>query len=386
MTDSPFFQVDTVDARTHARTGRITTARGVIETPVFMPVGTQGTVKAITQDMLEALDARIILGNTYHLFLRPGHETIRQLGGLHRFISWDRAILTDSGGYQVFSLGDLRKIREEGVEFRSHLDGARQFLSPEISMQIQHALGSDIVMAFDECTPFPATQREAKESLELTTRWARRSRLAFDSLPDAPGEPERTARDSRLFGINQGSVYHDLRKQSLEQLVEIGFDGYAIGGLSVGEEKEQMYDAVEFIAPQMPHSRPRYLMGVGTPEDLVECVARGVDMFDCVMPTRNARNGQVFTSRGKLNIRNAKFNRDDRPLDEDCRCAVCLRYSRAYLRHLYNCGEMLAATLCSYHNLAFYLDTMRLIRQSILLGDFPAFRLQYLERLRSQTE
>jgi queuine tRNA-ribosyltransferase len=387
---SAFFQVDSVDARTHARMGRITTSRGIIETPVFMPVGTQGTVKAITQDMLEALDARIILGNTYHLFLRPGHEIIRQLGGLHRFISWDRAILTDSGGYQVFSLGDLRKIREEGVDFRSHLDGSSQFLSPEVSMQIQHALGSDIVMAFDECTPFPATHRQAKESLELTTRWARRSRAEFDSLQSATilsdNWPQSAIPNAWLFGINQGSVYHDLRRESLEQLVEIGFDGYAIGGLGVGEEKEQMYDAVEFIAPQMPHGRPRYLMGVGTPEDLVECVARGVDMFDCVMPTRNARNGQVFTARGKLNIRNAKFNRDDRPLDEDCRCMVCLRYSRAYIRHLYNCGEMLAATLCSYHNLAFYLDTMRLIRQSILLGDFPAFRLQYLERLRSQTE
>jgi len=379
MADKPFFQVDSVDERTHARTGRLATARGVIETPVFMPVGTQGTVKAITQEMLEDLDARIILGNTYHLFLRPGHELIRELGGLHRFISWDRAILTDSGGFQVFSLGDLRKIREEGVEFRSHLDGSSQFLSPEVSMQIQHALGSDIVMAFDECTPFPATHRQAKESLELTARWASRSRAEFDTLNNAIRNP------SWLFGINQGSVYHDLRKQSLEQLVEIEFDGYAIGGLSVGEEKEQMYDNVEFIAPQMPFGRPRYLMGVGTPEDLIECIARGIDMFDCVMPTRNARNGQVFTSRGKLNIRNAKYSRDDRPLDDDCRCAVCLRYARAYIRHLYNCGEMLAATLCSYHNLAFYLDTMRLIRQAIGLGDFPAFRLHYLKRLQSET-
>jgi queuine tRNA-ribosyltransferase len=375
MTDKPFFQVDTVDSRTHARTGRIVTSRGVIETPVFMPVGTQGTVKAITQEMLEALEARIILGNTYHLFLRPGHEIIRQLGGLHRFMSWDHALLTDSGGFQVFSLGDLRKIREDGVEFRSHLDGSSQFLSPEVSLRIQHALGSDIVMAFDECTPYPATQREAKESLELTARWARRSRAEFDSLQSAT---QSAFPNAWLFGINQGSVYHDLRKQSLEQLVEIGFDGYAIGGLSVGEEKEQMYDAVEFIAPQLPQSRPRYLMGVGTPEDLIECVARGVDMFDCVMPTRNARNGQVFTSRGKLNIRNAKFNRDDRPLDEECGCAVCLRYARAYLRHLFNSGEILGATLCSYHNLAFYLDTMRLIRQAILLGDFPEFRLRYL--------
>jgi queuine tRNA-ribosyltransferase len=384
MTDRPLFQVDTVDTRTHARTGRITTSRGVIETPVFMPVGTQGTVKAITQEMLETLDARIILGNTYHLFLRPGPEIIRQLGGLHRFISWDRAILTDSGGFQVFSLGELRKIREEGVDFRSHLDGSSQFLSPEISMQIQRALDSDIVMAFDECTPYPATHQEARESLELTIRWARRSRIEFDSLRDT--KDDLTAVNHSLFGINQGSVYLDLRKQSLEQLVEIGFEGYAIGGMSVGEETEQMYDTVEFIAPQMPHVRPRYLMGVGTPENLIECVSRGIDMFDCVMPTRNARNGQVFTARGKLNIRNAKYNRDERALDDECRCAVCLRYSRAYIRHLYNCGEMLAATLCSYHNLAFYLDTMRLIRQAILLGEFPDFRLRYLERLRSETE
>ncbi len=384
MTDCPLFQVDTIDSRTHARTGRITTSRGVIETPVFMPVGTQGTVKAITQDMLETLDARIILGNTYHLFLRPGPEIIRQLGGLHRFISWDRSILTDSGGFQVFSLGELRKIREEGVDFRSHLDGSSQFLSPEVSMQIQRALGSDIVMAFDECTPFPATHQQARESLELTIRWARRSRVEFDSLRDT--KDDRTAGNHSLFGINQGSVYHDLRKQSLEQLVEIGFEGYAIGGMSVGEETAQMYDAVEFIAPQMPHGKPRYLMGVGTPENLIECVARGVDMFDCVMPTRNARNGQVFTAHGKLNIRNAKYNRDERALDEDCSCAVCLRYTRAYIRHLYNCGEMLAATLCSYHNLAFYLDTMRLIRQAILLDEFPAFRLRYLKRLRSETE
>ncbi|MBO0799834.1 MAG: tRNA guanosine(34) transglycosylase Tgt, partial [Blastocatellia bacterium] len=334
------------------------------------------------------LDARIILGNTYHLFLRPGHELIRQLGGLHRFISWDRAILTDSGGFQVFSLGDLRKIREEGVEFRSHLDGSSQFLSPEISMQIQHALGSDIVMAFDECTPFPATHQEAKESLELTARWARRSRTEFDLLhsnPQSELSPYAIRNPQAIFGINQGSVYADLRKQSLERLVEIGFDGYAIGGLSVGEEKERMYDTVEFTAPQLPFAQPRYLMGAGTPEDLIECVARGIDMFDCVMPTRNARNGQVFTSCGKLNIRNAKFSREDRPLDEDCRCAVCLRYTRAYIRHLYNGGEILAATLCSYHNLAFYLDTMRLIRQAILLGEFADFRLRYLDRLQSRT-
>lgn len=373
------FQVDFQDQHTQARTGRLVTAHSVIETPVFMPVGTAGTVKALTQEMLEALDARIILGNTYHLFLRPGHETILQLGGLHKFISWPRSILTDSGGFQVFSLGDLRKIREEGVEFQSHLDGSKQFLSPEVSMQIQHALGSDIVMCFDECTPFPATPKQAKESLEMTSRWARRSRSEFDRLKNAGETPALQL----LFGINQGSVYPELRRQSLEQLVEIGFEGYAIGGLSVGEEKSQMYDITEFIAPQLPADKPRYLMGVGTPEDLIECVARGVDMFDCVMPTRNARNGQVFTSQGKLNIRNAKFASDPRPLDEECECMVCRRYSRAYIRHLYNSGEMLASTLCSYHNLAFYLDSMRSIRQSIALGEFTSFRISFLNKFRS---
>ena len=375
------FQVDFRDQHTQARAGRLVTAHSVIETPVFMPVGTAGTVKALTQEMLETLDARIILGNTYHLFLRPGHETILQLGGLHKFISWPRSILTDSGGFQVFSLGDLRKIREEGVEFRSHLDGSKQFLSPEVSMQVQHALGSDIVMCFDECTPFPATEKQAKDSLEMTSRWARRSRVEFDRLKNTA---QSTGVNSLLFGINQGSVYPELRRQSLEQLVEIGFEGYAIGGLSVGEEKSQMYDITEFIAPQLPANKPRYLMGVGTPEDLIECVARGVDMFDCVMPTRNARNGQVFTSLGKLNIRNARFSRDERPLDEACECMVCRRYSRAYIRHLYNCGEMLASTLCSYHNLAFYLDSMRSIRQSIALGEFASFRTSFLNKFRQQ--
>ncbi len=377
--DSQFFNVEYKDPATQARAGRIRAAHGEIETPVFMPVGTAGTVKAVTQEMLESLDARIILGNTYHLFLRPGHETVFDLGGLRKFISWDRAILTDSGGFQVFSLGELRKIREEGVEFRSHLDGSKQFLSPEVSMRVQHALGSDIVMCFDECTSFPATREQARDSLELTARWARRSRSEFDRLKDTP---QSTAVSPALFGINQGSVYEDLRSRGLEQLVEIGFEGYAIGGLSVGEEKRRMYDVTEFIAPQMPADKPRYLMGVGTPEDLIECVARGVDMFDCVMPTRNARNGQVFTSRGKMNVRNAKFARDERPLDEECECAVCRRYSRAYVRHLYNCGEMLASTLCSYHNLAFYLDSMRRVRQAIVLGEFAQFRAHYLNQMR----
>ncbi len=339
-----------------------------------MPVGTRGTVKALTQEMLETLDARIILGNTYHLFLRPGYELIAELGGLHKFMAWPRSLLTDSGGFQVFSLGELRKIKEEGVEFRSHLDGSKQFISPEVSMQIQHALGSDIVMAFDECTPYPATHDEARKSLELTSRWARRSRMEFDRL---------NLGQQNLFGIIQGSVYHDLRQQSLEQLLGIGFAGYAIGGLSVGEEKSLMYDTTEFIAPLLPADKPRYLMGVGTPEDLVESVARGVDMFDCVMPTRNARNGQVFTARGKLNVRNARYAKEQNPLDEDCACAVCQRYSRAYIRHLYLNDEMLASILCSYHNLAFYLDLMRQIRQSIALGEFTAFRACFLSKYQS---
>ena len=373
-TATPFFTVTHSDSHSQARVGRMITAHSVIETPVFMPVGTRGTVKALTQEMLETLDARIILGNTYHLFLRPGHELIAELGGLHKFMAWPRSLLTDSGGFQVFSLGALRKIKEEGVEFRSHLDGSRQFISPEVSMQIQHALGSDIVMAFDECTPYPATHDEARKSLELTSRWARRSRAEFDRLNRG---------QQNLFGIIQGSVYHDLRQQSLEQLLEVGFEGYAIGGLSVGEEKAMMYDTTEFIAPLMPADKPRYLMGVGTPEDLVESVARGVDMFDCVMPTRNARNGQVFTASGKLNVRNAKYAKEAKPLDEDCVCAVCQRYSRAYIRHLYLNDEMLASILCSYHNLAFYLDLMRQIRQSIALGEFAALRACFLSKYKS---
>jgi queuine tRNA-ribosyltransferase len=383
-----FLEVLQSDPQTQARLGRITTARSVIETPVFMPVGTRGTVKALTQEMLEAIDARIILGNTYHLFLRPGHQLIERLGGLHRFISWERSILTDSGGFQVFSLGELRKIREEGVEFQSHLDGSRQFLSPEISLQIQDALGADIVMSFDECTPYPATRDEARQSLELTARWARRSRDEYDRLMKLRAERLTGVRalPGALFGIIQGSVFQDLRRESLAQLLEIGFEGYAIGGLSVGEEKQLMYDTTEFIAPQMPADKPRYLMGVGTPEDLIESVARGVDMFDCVMPTRNARNGQVFTTRGKLNVRNARYAADERSLDESCHCPVCQKYSRAYLRHLHVSGEILAAILCSLHNIAFYLDTMRRIRQAIALGEFTRFRMEFVSGLQQNGE
>ena len=370
-----------------ARTGILTTRRSIIETPVFMPVGTQGTVKGVRFEWLEReLDARVILGNTYHLFLRPGPEVIRQLGGLHRFTSWNRSLLTDSGGFQVFSLTDLRKLTEEGVEFRSHLDGSKKFLSPEVSMEIQSALGSDIVMAFDECPPGDAGHERTKQSLDLTLRWAQRSKQRFKELQISGADTGRLEIDTlsgcqALFGIIQGAGHLDLRNESLRRMVEIGFDGYAIGGLSVGEEKPVMYGVLDEIAHKMPADAPRYLMGVGTPEDLVEAVYRGVDMFDCVMPTRNGRTGGVFTWQGKLNIRNAQFSTDDSPLDPDCSCSVCGRYSRAYLRHLYQAGEMLAATLISHHNLAFYLGLMSVVREQIKAGTYGAFRSSFLERM-----
>ncbi len=373
----------------NARAGILKTRRSIIETPVFMPVGTQATVKGVRYEWLEdELDARIILGNTYHLWLRPGAETIRALGGLHKFSTWNRSLLTDSGGFQVFSLNDLRNLREEGVEFRSHLDGTKMFLSPEISMEIQAALGSEIVMVLDECPPGRIDHGKAKESLEMTARWAKRSKDRFDQLQETgmdtgflPGQPETTGRQA-LFGIVQGGSHLDLRSESLARTVDIGFDGYAIGGLSVGEEKSVMYDVIHHITPQMPTDAPRYLMGVGTPEDLVEAVYRGVDMFDCVMPTRNGRTGSAFVAGGKLNIRNAKFARDPAPLDETCPCSVCRRYSRGYLRHLHNTGEMLAAMLISHHNLAFFLDTMRKVRDSIKLGNFNQFRDDFINKIR----
>ncbi|MEO8574862.1 MAG: tRNA guanosine(34) transglycosylase Tgt [Pyrinomonadaceae bacterium] len=380
-----------------ARAGILTTRRSIIETPVFMPVGTQGAVKGVRFEWLEnELDARIILGNTYHLFLRPGIDIIRKLGGLHKFSSWPRSILTDSGGFQVFSLTDLRKLTEEGVEFRSHIDGSKRFLSPEVSMEVQAALGSEIVMVFDECPPGKATPEVTRTSLELTARWAARSKARFDELQDSEmdtgflpqpiSSPTDLSGKQALFGIVQGAAHLDLRKESLERTVEEGFDGYAIGGLSVGEEKPVMYGVLEFLAPQMPDDAPRYLMGVGTPEDLIEAVARGVDMFDCVIPTRNGRTGSAFTSRGKLNIRNARFADDPGPLDRDCGCSVCRRYSLAYLRHLYQAGEMSAATLISHHNLAFFLDTMRAVRQSITSGTFSRFRREFLNKLQENQE
>ena len=353
-----------------------------------MPVGTQGTVKGIRFETLEnELDARIILGNTYHLWLRPGTEILRAIGGLHKFNSWNRSILTDSGGFQVFSLTDLRKLKEEGVEFRSHIDGSLRFLSPEISMEIQAALGSEIVMVLDECPPGQADFDFARKSLEMTARWAARSKTKFNELQE-PGmdtgfiPAEDLSGQQALFGIVQGASHLPLRRESLEKTVEIGFDGYAIGGLSVGEEKSVMYDTIEFLAPQMPEDAPRYLMGVGTPEDLVEAVFRGVDMFDCVIPTRNGRTGTAFTSHGKINIRNAKHATDSAPLDENCDCAVCRRHSRAFLRHLYQTGEMLAAILISHHNLAFFLDTMKRVRHSIRLGIFGEFRQDFLRQIK----
>lgn len=357
-----------------ARAGTLTTRRSVIETPVFMPVGTQGSVKGIRFEWLEdEIDAQIILSNTYHLFLRPGVEAIKHFGGLHKFTSWDRSILTDSGGFQVFSLNDLRKLTEDGVEFRSHLDGSKQFLSPEISMEIQAALDSEIVMVFDECPPGDAGHEATRSSLELTARWAARSKVRFDNVK---------SQGQALFGIIQGAGHLDLRKESLEKTVEIGFDGYAIGGLSVGEEKSVMYEVLDFIAPQMPQDSPRYLMGVGTPEDLIEAVNCGIDMFDCVLPTRNGRTGGAFTSRGKLNIRNAKFTLSDEPLDPDCTCSVCKRYSLGYLRHLYQAGEMIAAILLSHHNVAFFINTMRQAREAIIASNFQQFRSDYLTKLK----
>lgn len=371
----------------NARSGILKTRRSVIETPVFMPVGTQGTVKGIRFEWLEnELDARIILANTYHLFLRPGVDTIRQFGGLHKFTSWNRSLLTDSGGFQVFSLTDLRKLTEDGVEFRSHLDGTKYFLSPEVSMEIQAALGSEVVMVFDECPPGDAGHEATKASLELTARWAARSKARFDELQstgkdlghfDAAGLSGNQA----LFGIVQGAGHLDLRKESLNRTVEIGFDGYAIGGLSVGEEKRVMYEVLDFLAPQTPADAPRYLMGVGTPEDLVEAVNCGVDMFDCVIPTRNGRTGSAFTSRGKLNIRNARFAVDNMPLDPDCECSVCRRYSLGYLRHLYQTGEMTASIMISHHNVAFFLNTMRQAREAITMGRFAEFRRVFLDKM-----
>jgi queuine tRNA-ribosyltransferase len=366
------FEVLATDPLTRARAGRLHTPHGTIDTPVFMPVGTLGTVKGMTQEMLEELGAQIILGNTYHLYLRPGHETIRSLGGLHGFMSWPRAILTDSGGFQVFSLSAIRKVKEEGVSFRSHLDGSEHFLSPEKAVEIQTALGSDVMMVLDECTPYPVSHEQARTSMELTLRWAARCRSAW--LTDRPL--------GTLFGIVQGSMFADLRRECASRLVDLDLPGYAIGGLSVGEPRPLSFEMTGETERLLPAGRPRYVMGVGMPEEIAEYVALGVDMMDCVLPTRNARNGMLFTSRGRVVIRHTRYANDASPLDDQCGCLVCRRYSRAYLRHLFLSREVLSSILNTYHNLYFYLDRMRKIRHAILAEDFSG----YLSVLRAQAE
>ncbi|UJF31974.1 tRNA guanosine(34) transglycosylase Tgt [Paenibacillus hexagrammi] len=351
-----------------ARLGRVHTPHGVIETPAFMPVGTQATVKTMSPEELKAMDAHIILSNTYHLFLRPGHELVKAAGGLHKFMNWDRPILTDSGGFQVFSLSDNRKITEEGVQFKSHLSGDKLFLSPEKAMEIQNALGSDIMMAFDECPPYPAEYAYIKNSLERTTRWAERCLQAH-------ARPQ----DQALFAIIQGGMHEDLRRQSAEQLTSMDFPGYAIGGLSVGEPKHLMYEVLEYTTPLMPANKPRYLMGVGSPDALIEGAIRGIDMFDCVLPTRIARNGTCMTSSGRLVIRNAKYAEDFGPLDPNCSCYTCSNYSRAYIRHLIKADETFGIRLTTYHNLHFLLQLMRDVRQAIMEDRLLDFRDAFFE-------
>ena len=413
------FSIEATDGK--ARAGRMVTPHGAIETPVFMPVGTLGTVKAVPQDVLEELGVQILLNNTYHLYLRPGVEMVRELGGVQRFMAWAKPIVTDSGGFQVFSLSELRKVTEDGVAFRSHLDGSSHMFTPESSIAAQIGLGADIIMAFDECTEHPAERSRTRESMEMTLRWLRRSRDYFEAhkeevpwfggVPSGAKAPstflagngtaeavplqnncetagpstraETLARDDNigfvaghtqaLFGIVQGGMYPDLRRESAKRTVEVDLAGYAIGGLSVGEPRNVTYEMVDAAIPYLPENKPRYLMGVGTPEEIVHYVAQGVDMMDCVLPTRAARHGLLFTSEGKLTIKNAQFARDEGPIDPKCRCKVCGRYSRAYLRHLYASNELLAQTLNTVHNLAYYLDTMRSVRQAILLGEFATF-------------
>lgn len=354
--------------QTKARLGRLHTPHGIINTPVFMPVGTQATVKTMTPEELKDIGAEIILSNTYHLYLRPGSKLIREAGGLHKFMNWDRPILTDSGGFQVFSLGPLRKITEDGVEFRSHLDGSKHFMTPELATEVQMDLGSTIAMAFDECAPYPCTFEYAREALERTTRWAERCKKAHNRM------------DQALFGIVQGGMYRELREQSARELVELDFPGYAIGGLSVGEPKPLMYEVLDYITPLLPADKPRYLMGVGSPDCIIEGVIRGVDMFDCVLPTRIARNGTAMTSGGKVVIRNAVYARDFTPLDHECDCYTCRNYSRAYLRHLFKAEEILALRLVTIHNLYFLLRLMEHLRKAIAEDRVPEFRKRFFEK------
>lgn len=361
------FEIDTTDGR--ARRGRLVFPRGVVETPAFMPVGTYGTVKGMLPRDIEAIGAHIILGNTFHLMLRPGTEVIKAHGDLHDFMQWQGPILTDSGGFQVFSLGKMRKITEAGVVFKSPINGSSVELNPEIAMQVQRDLGSDIVMIFDECTPYPATEKQARDSMELSLRWAKRSKDAHADNPSA------------LFGIVQGGMYEDLRSESLRGLTQIGFDGYAIGGLSVGEPKEDMVRVLNHLVTEMPADKPRYLMGVGKPEDIVEAVRRGIDMFDCVMPTRNARNGHLFTTAGVIKIRNASHRHDTSPLDAACDCYTCQHFSRAYLHHLDKCGEILGAQLNTIHNLRFYQRIMAELRAAIAENRLDAYVVEFYQRM-----
>ncbi len=362
------FEVIKSCSKTGARAGRLYTPHGIFETPIFMPVGTQASVKAMSPTELKDMDAGIILSNTYHLYLRPGHELVAEAGGLHSFMHWDRGILTDSGGFQVFSLGPLRKISEEGVAFRSHIDGSKHFLSPEKATEIQMALGADIIMAFDECVPYPAEHDYARESTERTSRWAERCKKAH------------TRKNQALFGIVQGGMYKDLRSKSISDLIALDFPGYAIGGLSVGEPKSLMYEILEYTVPRLPENKPRYLMGVGTPDCLVEGVMYGIDMFDCVFPTRVARNGTVLTTRGRLVVKNAEYARDFRPIDPDCNCYACRNFSRAYIRHLLKTEEIFGLRLTTTHNLYFLLNYMRNMRKAILEDRFLAFRQEFWEQ------
>lgn len=360
------FRVEATCGR--ARAGRLSTPHGEVATPVFMPVGTQATVKGMTPEELRALGVEMVLANTYHLHLRPGEDVVAGLGGLHRFMGWEGPILTDSGGFQIFSLAELRRLSEEGVSFRSHLDGSLRFLSPESAVAIQHALGADIAMCLDDCTAYPASVDEAARSMELSLRWAQRCHAAWEGA-------QRGGR--ALFGIVQGSVYPQLRRRSAEGLVALGFPGYAVGGLSVGEPKEAMLETASVALEALPAQAPRYLMGVGAPEDLVECVRLGADMFDCVMPTRNARNGMLFTEWGRLTIKNARYARDERPVEEGCGCYGCRHFSRAYLRHLYLAGEILAMRLCTLHNLSYYMRLMSLIRRAVQAGELDGFARRF---------
>lgn len=360
------------DSGCRARTGLLKTPHGDISTPIFMPVGTSATVKAMRPDNLQSAGAQIILANTYHLYLRPGHKLVEQMGGLHSFMSWDKPILTDSGGFQVFSLAELRKITEEGVSFRSHIDGSKHLLTPELSIRIQQALGADIIMNFDECPPADANRSYIERSLELTTRWAARCKAAKQQTEQLT--------EQLLFGIVQGGRFTDLRQKSLEALQEIGFDGYALGGLSVGEEKQVMYEVMDACSGLLPVDHPRYIMGIGTPEDLIEAVWHGYDMFDCVMPSRNARNGMLFSSQGRINIKRQQYRDDQQPIDPQCSCYVCKNFSRAYLRHLFRSGEILSAMLNTYHNIAWYLDLMTRMRQAINNNSFTEFRKDFYQK------